>query len=97
MSNHGQNGVILQGINSTLANSTIEDTGCRGVFVTGGDAMTLNPGRVLVNRNRIRCPERWKWTYMAGLEWGGVKNTFRKCVDYCASNLAALMGVRSPR
>ena len=76
VSNHGTTGIDIDGHSYVLEASTVQDTGCVGVRATGGDVATLTPGSNLLLGNTIRRPALWKRTYMAGLLWGGVNNSF---------------------
>ena len=74
--NHGTTGILLNGSESTIAGALVEDTGCVGVQVSGGDLPSLSPGNNRLVGSTVRRPARWKRTYMAGVRWGGVNNSF---------------------
>eukprot|EP00928_Gymnodinium_smaydae_P074702 TRINITY_DN5772_c0_g2_i1.p1 TRINITY_DN5772_c0_g2~~TRINITY_DN5772_c0_g2_i1.p1 ORF type:complete len:483 (-),score=37.64 TRINITY_DN5772_c0_g2_i1:232-1680(-) len=78
ISNHGQTGIVLEGQHYRLTNSFIHDVGCVGVQASGGDVPTLTSGSNLISGNTVRRHAQWKRTYMAGIMWGGVNNTFSR-------------------
>jgi hypothetical protein len=59
-------------------NSTVHSTGCVGVDASGGDLLTLTSGSNTISGNRVHHHALWKRTYMAGIRWGGVNNTFAR-------------------
>eukprot|EP01006_Ploeotia_vitrea_P058130 TRINITY_DN68828_c0_g1_i1.p1 TRINITY_DN68828_c0_g1~~TRINITY_DN68828_c0_g1_i1.p1 ORF type:complete len:356 (+),score=48.16 TRINITY_DN68828_c0_g1_i1:53-1069(+) len=73
---HGMNGVDFVANNSTLTSSTVRSVGCEGVSMYGGNHLTLARGNNVVHDNLISDFSRWKRTYMPGLFWAGVGNTY---------------------
>lgn len=63
--------------NSVIRNSEVYDVGCSGVRATGGDAETLALGNLLIEDNEVYNYALWKRSYMPGIYWGGVNNTYR--------------------
>ena len=56
------------------------------MHATGGAAATLERGGLLVSGNRVHHYALWKRSYMPGVYWGGVGNTFsNNTVSACAS------------
>eukprot|EP00930_Biecheleria_cincta_P044390 TRINITY_DN30509_c0_g1_i1.p1 TRINITY_DN30509_c0_g1~~TRINITY_DN30509_c0_g1_i1.p1 ORF type:complete len:646 (+),score=106.02 TRINITY_DN30509_c0_g1_i1:148-2085(+) len=76
--NHGQRGIVIDGYKYQLLNSHVHDIGCVGIQASGGDVLTLTPGSNMIHGNTVRRPALWKRTYMAGIKWGGVNNTFSR-------------------
>lgn len=75
-SNHGHNGVSLNGYNNTFSNSVVIGTGCQASSVSGGNTETLTPGNNIAINNVISNYARMCRTYQPGIGWGGVGNLF---------------------
>lgn len=73
---HGLDGIVLVGTNSSIVDSHIHDTGCGGLRAHGGSALTLAAGNLLVSGNTVSHHGLWKRTYMPGIHWAGVANTY---------------------
>eukprot|EP01047_Picozoa_sp_COSAG01_P025985 COSAG01_NODE_1658_length_9590_cov_6.038984_4_plen_563_part_00 len=76
VSEHGGNGIELEGSNSSIINSSIFEVGCHGVKVACGDMRTLSPGHCNISGNMISEVALYKRSYSAAIQWSGVANTF---------------------
>eukprot|EP01084_Bolivina_argentea_P162756 283192_1 len=74
--NHGNNGIDINGRNLKVLNNIVQYTGCKGISVVGGNYFTLQAANNLVRNNTIYDFGKWKRTYMPGLFWAGVGNTY---------------------
>ena len=78
---HGTHGIVLTGASGGLIlDSAVYDVGCSGIRATAGVAQTLQLGGMLVANNHVHHVAQWKRSYMPGIYWGGVGNTFRNNV-----------------
>ena len=76
ISGHGQHGAIVKGTASGIDSSRVYSVGCSGVRVAGGDPRTLEAGNMFVTNTEISNFSLWKRTYVPGLFWQGVGNTY---------------------
>ena len=74
---HGAHGIVLTGASrGRIAQSQVYDVGCSGIRATAGEAETLLSGGLVVANNHVHDVAQWKRSYMPGIYWGGVNNTF---------------------
>ena len=59
-----------------MRDSFVLGVGCMGVVATGGNASTLARGNVSVVGSRVTAPAQWKRSYMPGIYFGGVGNSY---------------------
>lgn len=76
VSHIGGTGIDMRGLRSGVTDSTIYDIGCRAVVVHGGNATLLLPGNSYAINNTIQDFAQYKRTYMSGIHWAGVNNTY---------------------
>ena len=76
VSGHGRHGISLDGRNSGVTNSHVHSVGGSGMRITGGEAMTLTPGKMFATSNHVHQVGLWKRTYQPALFWGGVQNRY---------------------
>ena len=70
-----------------VTGATVHNVGCAGIRATGGVAATLAPGNLLVSDSHVHHYALWKRSYMPGVYWGGVGNTYRNnTVEYGPHN-----------
>jgi hypothetical protein len=75
---HGEHGIVLEGATGgAVVDCRVYDVGCSGIRATGGAAASLRAGGLLVEGNDVRRAAQWKRTYMPGVFWSGVGNTYR--------------------
>lgn len=67
------------GSNNGLTDCTIYQTGSGGVFLSGGDRVTLVPGKSFVNNCSVRNYNRIEKTYRPGIWISGVGNSITNC------------------
>jgi hypothetical protein len=81
---HGSHGIVLTGASGgSITDSGVYDVGCSGIRATAGVAETLRAGGLVVANNHVHHVAQWKRSYMPGIYWGGVGNTFRgNVVEY---------------
>ena len=74
---HGAHGIVLTGASGgRIVDSEVSDVGCSGIRATAGEAETLLAGGLVIAKNHVHDVAQWKRSYMPGIYWGGVKNTF---------------------
>ena len=74
---HGVAGIrLLNASDSLLSDAVVQQVGCEGVMVNGGDYVTLTPGSNVVHNCTVQHVGQWKRTYSPALSWTGVGNTF---------------------
>lgn len=66
----------MNGTDSGVGSSKVYSVGCSGVRVAGGIPRTLDAGNMYVTNNHIANFSLWKRTYVAGIFWQGVGNTY---------------------
>ena len=81
---HGTHGIVATGVagrsGAHIASSEVFDVGCSGIRATSGEADTLAVGGMTVADNHVHHVAQWKRSYMPGIYWGGVGNTFARNV-----------------
>eukprot|EP01052_Picozoa_sp_SAG31_P007781 SAG31_NODE_377_length_16533_cov_99.867957_4_plen_553_part_00 len=95
MSNSGTHGVELSGYNSSVSDSEIAAVGCTGVSLFGGNAMTLAPGLLAVDRNNIHDFARVSRTLRVGVAWRGCGNFVRQNEIHHAPHSGIMIDVPS--
>ena len=77
----GTHGIVLTGASGgSILDSNVHGVGCSGIRATAGVAATLQTGGLVVADNHVHHVAQWKRSYMPGIYWGGVRNTFRNNV-----------------
>eukprot|EP01050_Picozoa_sp_SAG11_P050043 SAG11_NODE_27668_length_330_cov_0.900433_1_plen_91_part_01 len=66
----------MNGTDSGVRGSSVHSVGCSGVRVAGGVGRTLEAGEMFVTHNRISNFSLVKRTYVPGIFWQGVGNTY---------------------
>jgi hypothetical protein len=74
LANSGTHGVNLTGVNSSVERSEVLNVGCDGVWMRGGDAVSLTAGRLNVSANSIHDYARVSRTVRPGISWSGCGN-----------------------
>jgi len=69
-------GFSLNGVNSSITDSSVQLLGCFGIAINGGDFASLSPGRNLVARNVISDFALFSRTYLPGISFNGVGNRY---------------------
>ena len=68
----GNDGVSMLGaLDSSISGTSVSQTGCSGIKATGGNATTLLPGNVTVEKSSVSNHAMWKRTYQPSIFWGG--------------------------
>eukprot|EP01060_Flectonema_neradi_P009256 TRINITY_DN1660_c0_g3_i1.p1 TRINITY_DN1660_c0_g3~~TRINITY_DN1660_c0_g3_i1.p1 ORF type:complete len:599 (+),score=80.60 TRINITY_DN1660_c0_g3_i1:185-1981(+) len=70
----GGEGLDHLGWNTTIENTVVSESGCKGIAVMGGDSATLTPSGNIVRNNTISRFSDWKRTYTPGVFFSGVGN-----------------------
>ena len=77
---HGTHGIVatgsVGGTGGRIADSEVYDVGCSGIRATAGEADSLAVGGLTVADNHVHHVAQWKRSYMPGIYWGGVQNSF---------------------
>jgi hypothetical protein len=76
VSGHGQHGIVMNGTDSGVDGCRVYSVGCSGVRVAGGVARTLTPGNMFATHNHIANFSLVKRTYVPGIFWQGVGNSY---------------------
>lgn len=76
IANVGANATNIHGTQNRVTGSHVYGVGCMGISVVGGDHQTLTPAGNVVAHNNVHHYARWKRTYMPGIFWAGVGNTY---------------------
>lgn len=79
------------GTNNGVVSSTIADTGIGGIFLAGGDRISLTPGNNYAVNNEILRFSRLKKTYSPAVELSGVGNKVANNYLHDAPHLAILI------
>ena len=88
----GGTGVDMRGLHSGIKDSALFDIGCRAAVVHGGNATMLQPGHMFAINNTIHDFAQYKRTYMSGIHWAGVNNTYsHNTITDAPHNCKALM------
>lgn len=74
--NHGVSAAVVQGTNNLVDGVVSSGTGCAALAVGGGNTTTLAPGGNVVTRSTLSRYARNKRTYMPGIAWSGVGNSY---------------------
>eukprot|EP01060_Flectonema_neradi_P009254 TRINITY_DN1660_c0_g1_i1.p1 TRINITY_DN1660_c0_g1~~TRINITY_DN1660_c0_g1_i1.p1 ORF type:complete len:612 (+),score=65.10 TRINITY_DN1660_c0_g1_i1:50-1837(+) len=70
----GTEGLDHLGWNTTIENTVVSESGCKGIVVMGGNSATLTPSGNIVRNNTISRFSDWKRTYTPGVFFSGVGN-----------------------
>ena len=95
LSNSGTHGVELSGYNSSVCDSEIAAVGCTAVSLHGGNAVTLAPGLLAVDRNNIHDFARVSRTLRVGVAWRGCGNFVRQNEIHHAPHSGIMIDVPS--
>ena len=77
---------------SVVRRCDVEEAGCGGISVSGGDRRTLTPARNLVEDCLVRNFSVHQRCYASGISVGGVGNTVRHCEISGAPHMAVGIG-----
>ena len=77
---------------SVVRKCDVEETGCGGISVSGGDRKTLSHGRNLVEDCLVRNFSVYQRNYASGISVSGVGNTARHCEISGAPHMAVGLG-----
>jgi hypothetical protein len=72
--NIGLNAITLEGRDSEVSYCKVHDVGSGGIVATGGDRITLTPGRLKIVNNELFRFDRFDWTYRPAVTLNGVGN-----------------------
>ncbi len=74
ITNVASHGVVINGYRNTVENCEITHTGCGGIYLSGGDRITLTPGENKAVNNYIHHYSEVYQTYQNGVDLQGVGN-----------------------
>ena len=72
----GGHGIDVEGTGNRVDSCRVEQVGCKGIMVHGGEARMLRYGNNVATRNTIRRWGNYKRTFQPAVWWTGVGNTY---------------------
>jgi parallel beta-helix repeat protein len=90
--NIGTNAVTMAGKNSSITNCEMYNLGDGGISISGGDRMTLTPGKLVADNNEIHDFSLTVRTYTSAVSVSGVGNAVTHNLIYNAPHMAIGLG-----
>lgn len=90
--NIGMDGINCNGNNITIRNCLIHNTFDNGIFIVGGNRLTLENGNNLIYRTEIYWFGNLSRNYYVAVAAYGVGTTIRNCLFYNAPHSAVIWG-----